>query len=75
MQYVGLKPQQPHRAEANGIGPVRSPSGECAALDFWTAWGGDGGVPVFVEVQPGNQPDVVEAFEIFEGDRWNLVFK
>ena len=54
---------------------MRSPSGECAALDFWTAWGGDGGVPVFVEVQPGNQPDVVEAFEIFEGDRWNLVFK
>ena len=49
----------------------------CEGAAFYprTPRGRDGGVPVFVEVEPGNDPDVVEAFEVFEGDRRNDIFK
>lgn len=75
LEKVAVDAQEAKGAEADGVGAVWGAGCEGSAFYFRTAWWGDGGVPVFVEVEPGDDPDVVEAFEVFEGDRRNHILK
>ncbi len=62
-------------AKANRVGAMGRTGGEGATANVRAAGGNDCRVPVFIEMEPGNDPKVVKAVQVGECGGGNLIAK